>query len=72
MDARDIELIEKFAKQDPLLRTLYQEHRELDKKLQKLSKKPYLTPAEEREEQRLKKMKLAGKDKLVRILEKYR
>jgi uncharacterized protein YdcH (DUF465 family) len=72
MDVKDIELIEKFAGQDPLLRTLYEEHRTLDKKLLKLSKKPYLTPAEENEEQKLKKLKLAGKDRIMKILEKYR
>ncbi len=72
MEPRDIELIEKHTKDDPVLRTLYEEHKILDRKLQKLGKKPFLSPVEEREEQELKRMKLAGKDKIVRILEKYR
>lgn len=72
MDQRDILLIEKHAPRDPVLRQLYQEHKGLDKKLQKLGKKPFLTAAEEGEEQKLKKLKLAGKDKMMKILEKYR
>lgn len=72
MDQRDILLIEKHAPDDPILFKLYQEHKGLDKKLQKLGKKPFLTTTEEREEQKLKKLKLAGKDKMMKILEKYR
>jgi hypothetical protein len=72
MDASDLDLIEKHASSDPVLRRLYQEHRNLEKELAQLVKKPFLTPVEEREEQRLKKLKLAGKDKIVKILEKYR
>lgn len=72
MDDREVELIREIAKKDPVLRNLYEIHRDLDKKLMKLGKKPFLTAAEEREEQKLKKLKLAGKDKIMKILEKYR
>lgn len=72
MDSREIDLIEKYSKEDPVLRSLYQEHKSLDKRLAKLGKKPYLTAAEEREEQRLKKLKLVGKDRIMKILERYR
>ncbi len=72
MDDRDIDLIERHSNSNPLLRTLFQRHKELDKKLQKLAKKPFLTAGEQREVTELKRQKLAGKDKLMRILEKYR
>jgi uncharacterized protein YdcH (DUF465 family) len=72
MDAREIELIEKYTPQDPLLQDLYQKHKELDRRLQKFGKKPFLTAAEERKEQELKKLKLAQKDRMMKILKKYR
>lgn len=55
-----------------MLRRLYEEHKQLKRQIAKLEKKPFLTAAEQRDETRLKKLKLAGKDRIVRILEKYR
>lgn len=69
MISPDLKGIEGYLK-DPIIRKLYEEHRQLEKKLAKLEKKPFLTADEESEEHRLKKMKLAGKDQLVRLLEK--
>lgn len=72
MESPDFVGIEQFLDRDPLLKRLYEEHRHLKKQIAKLEKKPFPTPAEEKEEHRLKKLKLAGKDRIVRILEKYR
>lgn len=48
-------------------RKLYEEHLELEKQLGALSEKPVLTDAEQIEETRLKKMKLAGRDRMEEI-----
>ncbi len=68
----DFKGIEDFLNKDPLLRRLYDEHKTLEKKISKLEKKPYPTPVEEREEKRLKKLKLLGKDRIIRLLEQHR
>lgn len=68
----DFQGIELFLDRDPLLKKLYEEHRHLKKQIAKLEKKPFLTSQEEREEHQLKKQKLAGKDQIIRILEKHR
>lgn len=44
------------------LATLIAEHRALDAQVQKLDRRPYLTPAEQNEVRKLKKLKLAKKD----------
>jgi hypothetical protein len=48
-------------------RKLQQEHAELEGRLKVLSEKTVLTDAEQIEESRLKKMKLAGRDRMEQI-----
>ncbi len=72
MEQRDLELIKKYSSSDDKLRRLYEEHIDLEKKLDSLSGKAYLTPEEEMEKMRLKKVKLKGRDEIEIILSKYR
>ena len=72
MESPDFAGIDRYLDKDPALKKLYAEHKELKLKIAKLEKKPFPTAAEEREQQRLKKMKLLGKDRIVQILEKHR
>jgi uncharacterized protein YdcH (DUF465 family) len=53
-------------------RRLAQEHCEYKKKLEALSSRIYLTPEEQVEEVRLKKIKLKLKDQMEEILNRYR
>jgi len=59
--------------QDPLLagneeyRRLQQEHMELEGRLKILAEKMVLTEAEQIEESKLKKLKLAGRDRMEQI-----
>ncbi|MCL6544166.1 MAG: DUF465 domain-containing protein [Bryobacteraceae bacterium] len=53
-------------------RRLAQEHCEYKKKLEALSSRIYLTPEEQLEEVRLKKIKLKLKDQMEEILNRYR
>lgn len=48
-------------------RRLHQEHIELDQKIKVLSEKTALSDAEQVEEIRLKKLKLAGRDRMEQI-----
>ena len=48
-------------------RKLYQEHTELESRLKVLSEKVVLTDAEQIEEIKLKKLKLAGRDRMETI-----
>ncbi len=47
------------------LEALLAEHRALDEKVRELGRRTYLTPAEQQEFSRLKKLKLAKKDLIM-------
>lgn len=72
MEKRDLELIEKYINKDVELKKYVEEHGDLEKKLNELKNKPYLTAEQEAEVKRLKKIKLAGRDKIEEILKRYR
>lgn len=72
MDKSDIEIIKKHAVTDHTLRTLYDEHINLEQKLEKFNGKVFLTPVEELERKNLQKMKLHGRDQIENILKNYR
>ena len=54
------------------LRERYEEHRELEQRLEALQQRMYLSPEEELEKKRLQKLKLAGKDRIMEILSRHR
>lgn len=49
------------------IRTLEEEHRLLDQRLRTLTRRAYLTPAEQREATELKRKKLSAKDRIVEL-----
>ena len=53
-------------------RRLALEHSEYSKKLDELASRSYLTPEEQVEEVRLKKLKLRLKDQMEQIMSRYR
>ncbi|BCA79850.1 YdcH family protein [Desulfuromonas sp. AOP6] len=65
-------LVQSLFDQNPRFRLLYEEHRLLEKDLDSLTRKSFLTPEEELEKRKLQKLKLAGKDEMERILSNYR
>ncbi len=72
MDPRDRELIERLLPEDEELRLLWEEHRELEGRLEALLRQRFLTPEEELRRKEIQKTKLAGKDRIQAILSRYR
>lgn len=57
---------------DPGFRLLVKQHCEYKKQLEALSSRPYLSPEEQIEETRIKKLKLRLKDQMQEIMDRYR
>jgi len=57
---------------DEEFRHLAEQHAQFHKQLEALEAKPHLTPEEELEEHRLKKLKLRLKDQMNAIMSRYR
>jgi uncharacterized protein YdcH (DUF465 family) len=72
MEKHEEEMIRTLIDRDAELRRYYEEHIELEKKLASLQHKHYLTPEEDLEKKRIQKVKLAGKDRIMEILGRYR
>jgi hypothetical protein len=72
MDPRDIELIERVVKTDPELRGLWGDHRAIEDELGKLDGQRFLTPDETLRRKELQKAKLAGRDRIEKILDRHR
>jgi uncharacterized protein YdcH (DUF465 family) len=72
MEDYDRTLLEQQFDANPRFRLLYEEHLLLEKELNNLNQKGYLTPEEEVEKKKVQKLKLAGKDEMDRILKSCR
>lgn len=72
MEHNDRALIAQVVDEDAQLRRLYDEHQLLERRLEKLIGRRYLTPADELLIKRLKVKKLQGVDQMMRILASYR
>jgi uncharacterized protein YdcH (DUF465 family) len=60
--------IESLARVNEELRGLWEEHQSLERQLATLETRAYLTPEEQVERSRIKKRKLATKDRIAGIL----
>jgi hypothetical protein len=72
MEKRDEEFIISLLDKDVELKKSYLHHHELEQKLLEYQRKSHLTSAEELEKKKIQKLKLAAKDKIMEIVEKYR
>jgi len=72
MEKKDLDLIEKLIDSDDELRKHVEEHKRFEKILEDFGQRIYLTPEEDLEQKRIKKLKLKGRDRIERILAKYR
>ncbi len=72
MEKDDEQLILSLVDTDAELRRYYDEHLELKRQIEGFQQKLHLTSDEEFQKKRLQKLKLAGKDKIMEILARYR
>jgi uncharacterized protein YdcH (DUF465 family) len=69
---KEKELKELLLKRDEIFRKAYKQHKQLEKKLERLKQKSFLTEAEKMDEKELKKKKLVLKDKMYYLMTEYR
>ncbi|NIM57540.1 MAG: DUF465 domain-containing protein [Candidatus Aminicenantes bacterium] len=69
---KENELKELLLKKDEAFRKAYKQHKQLEKKLEKLKQKNFLTEIEKMEEREFKKKKLFLKDKMYYLMTEYR
>jgi uncharacterized protein len=72
MEPWELDLIAKFRHYDEELRHCLEEHESLEQRIEELNRRVYLTAEEELERKQLQKVKLAGRDKMEKILLRYR
>lgn len=72
MDEKDKGLCDKLAEENDDFRKLYEEHHDLKKLVCKMDKKGIHSAEDEAEEKRVKRLKLAVKDKLEKMLAESR
>ncbi len=65
----DQNLLQDLIENNPRFRMLYEEHVIFEKQLNEYEKKAFLTPQEELEKNKVKKMKLVGKDEMEKIVQ---
>lgn len=67
MQQYDESLVQQLFEENPRFRRLYEEHQILEKDLERLTAKDYLSTEDELEKKRVQKLKLAGKDEMESI-----
>jgi uncharacterized protein YdcH (DUF465 family) len=72
MEKAEEDLIARYIDQDEDLKKFVEDHRKLEAILEDFNKRLHLTPEEEMEKKEIQKTKLRGKDKIFKILSKYR
>ncbi len=72
MEAAEIELIHRLTGSHDELRHLYGKHQDYERELGRLERIRYPSEAERREINRIKRLKLRGKDRIQVILAQHR
>jgi uncharacterized protein YdcH (DUF465 family) len=72
MEKSDEQLILSLIEQDAELKRYYDEHLDLERQIAAFQQRIHLTSDEEFQKKRLQKLKLAGKDKIMEILARYK
>ena len=70
MQQYDESLVKQLFEENPRFRRLYEEHQILERDLERLAAKDYLSTDDEFEKKRVQKLKLAGKDEMEHIYRK--
>ena len=70
--ANQDELVGRLLKEDEDFKRAYTSHREYERKVSEMERKAHLTADESIEKKRLKKLKLALKDEMEKIIARHR
>ena len=65
------DLVEKICRENKEFKKLWENHYELKEKIQEFERMKYLTPEEELERKKLKKVKLKEKDLIMQMVSEY-
>lgn len=68
---KETEIINMLRRDSDEFRKVEEEHRRLDKDLDEMNRKKYLTPDEEMEKKNMQKQKLQYKDRMAQIIREY-
>ena len=71
MENVEDKVLQEAAQSNFQIKKLYTQHRELDKKIEDLCNRTYLTEEEQVLAKQLKREKLRGKDRLSRLIAEY-
>ena len=66
------DLVEKICRENKEFKKLWENHYELKEKIQEFERMKHLTPEEELERKKLKKIKLKEKDLIMQMVSEYR
>ena len=69
---KDSEIVNSLRDANEEFRKIEEEHRKLDKALDEINKKRYLTADEELEKKKMQKQKLQYKDRLAQLIREYK
>jgi uncharacterized protein YdcH (DUF465 family) len=72
MEAHEEELIQRLAPAHPELQSAYEEHGRLKSEVEQLTAKAFLAPEDEVRKKELQKLKLAVKDRIIKMLAEHR
>lgn len=64
-------LIKSLEEQNEEFKDLQKKHLEYEAKLEKIAEKKFLTPEEEIQKKKIKKLKLLGRDRMEGIIKEY-
>lgn len=72
MDQRDEPIVKSLLRANEEFRREMDAHQRYEKILAEFNRRPHLTPDEEMERRKIQKLKLAGKDRMARMIHEYR
>ncbi|RMG88236.1 MAG: DUF465 domain-containing protein [Candidatus Dadabacteria bacterium] len=72
MEPRDEAIAKILVKESEEFRREMEAHQRYERILEELNRRPHLTPEEEMERKKIQKLKLAGKDRMARMILAYR
>lgn len=68
----DVKVAEELKKENESFKQLFEQHIDFENELKKYKNRSYLSPEEQIEVKRIKKMKLLGKDQMEKLIREFK